>query len=249
MATTEHVYAKLDVDTRIARDFMAYYKAHTNDRLEEVPGWIIGLTGKERSDFDSTQELATALFNNGSELGFLVAVEHGRTRVITDDNGKFFADNVCLLLHEAFKVYQVDDYACINIGYGFDSYTDDPPKDDVYGGCAYFVTKGRIGMMSTHDWLNANVAAHTVISETDIRKKAQTAMIIAERENADDLEKMLTAQRNVLDAALAALMALAQVDQARQLALRAEASIDAAQSNLTRALATLNVQKEGEQNA
>lgn len=249
MATTEHVYAKLDVDQRIARDFMAYYKAHVNDRLAEVPGWIIGITGKHHTEFHSTLELALALFNNGGELGFLVAVEHGRTLVITDDNGKFFADNVCLLLHEAFKVYQVDDYACINIGYGFDSYTDDPPKDDVYGGCAYFITKSGIGMMSTHDWLNANVAAHTVVSETDIRKKAQTAMIIAERENADDLEKMLTAQRNVLDAALAALMALAQVDQARQLALRAEVGIDAAQSNLTRALAALNVQKEGEQNA
>ena len=249
MATTEHVYAKLDVSTTVARDLMAYYTAHTNDRLAEVPGWIVSMTGKERADFDTPQELATVLFDNGGELGFLVAVEHGRTLVITDDNGKFFADNVCLLLHEAFKVYQVEDYACINIGYGFDSYTDDPPKDDVYGGCAYFITKSGIGMMSTHDWLNANVAAHTVISETDIRKKAQTAMIIAERDNMDDLEKLYTAQRNVCDAALAALMALAQVDQARQIVLRAEASVGAAQSNLTRALATLNVQKEGEQNA
>lgn len=162
MITVEYVYAEIKVDPRIIADLAALVTAYAKNTVAGVPEWLVLLSGHQRSHYESGKDFLSTLLDTCGELGFVLAADANGTTVITDDNGKFLADNVCFLLHEAMKHYNSPDYVCINVGYGADyELAEVNVKDDVFGGCAYFITKDGTEMCSTHEWLTSRVAAHT----------------------------------------------------------------------------------------
>lgn len=154
MSNKEQVWARIKLPANIGTDLLNLDNACNTSNMQEIPAWIYALA----PEADNTDKFIESAFSTKT-LGFTVlSVDNSNDVVIADDEGYFNADNATFILQAAFKHYNHDGYACLNVSYaGSDILTN---GEDMLGGCAYFVTKDSVKYMATGEWLGEQIAAH-----------------------------------------------------------------------------------------